>query len=145
MTAMPATGGMGSRNDDLRKLRELLARSAMLASEHHVPSVLVGMAAEEGDLLFPDFVDFVESELRVEDGLFRLTRERAVLCLSDVAVATARDVLERLLRGFAEQGSHAAPPRYALRYLGVDPGTLALPVKDVLPTLFPSPDEQPAD
>jgi hypothetical protein len=136
MTAMPLSDGMGSRNDDPRKLRELLSRSAALASEHSVGSVLVGMAAEEGDVHFPDFVDFVESELRVEDRMFRMTRERAVLCLADIGTETAREVLARLLRGFTEQASHAESPRYQLHFLGVEPGTRVLAVKDVLPALF---------
>lgn len=144
MTAMPATNRMGVRNDDPRKLRELLARSAAMASEHGVASVLVGLGAEEGDLLFPDFVDFVESELRVEDGLFRMTRERALVVLSDVGLETAREVLERLLLGFAERASLAEPPRYVLRCLGVESGTRELAVKDVLPALFAPPEEDVA-
>lgn len=136
MAAMAVTDDTGSRNDDPRKLRDLLERTATLARDHGLPSALVGVAAPEGEALFPDFVDFLESELRVEDGLFRMTRERAVVCLADVDVDRAREVMERLQLGFAEQTARLEPPHYALRYVGVDPGTRSLPVKDVLPALF---------
>ena len=43
-----------STTDDPRKLRELLARSESLASDHGLPSVIMGLAGHEGDLLLPD-------------------------------------------------------------------------------------------
>jgi len=58
----------------------VLARTQSLATLHDVPSVVVGFAASEGNLLFPEFLAFLESELRVEDQIFRLTsRARAAL------------------------------------------------------------------
>ena len=34
----------------------MIARAASLAGEHEVSSALVGMAAEEGDSAFPDYI-----------------------------------------------------------------------------------------
>ena len=36
-------------------------------------SVVVGVAARQGDLLFPDYLAYLESALRVEDQIFRMT------------------------------------------------------------------------
>jgi len=72
------------QNDDPRKLSAMIARVSELAETHAVSSVVVGVAAEEGDLLFPDYLAYLESALRVEDQIFRMTRERAVLYLADV-------------------------------------------------------------
>src|SRR6516164_8823107 len=97
-------------SDDPRRLRDVIARTQALASEHAIPSVVVGFAAREGDRLFPDFVAFVESELRVEDSIFRLTRERALLFLTDLDREQARSVVERLLAGFLREVPLAAAP-----------------------------------
>ena len=59
----------GSQYDDPRKLRELLDKAASLASDHALTSVVVGLGGREGDLMFPELVDFVESALRVDDGV----------------------------------------------------------------------------
>ena len=88
--------------DDPRKLRDVLARTQSLATMHDVPSVVVGFAASEGNLLFPELIAFLESELRVEDQIFRLTRERALLFLSDVGHEQAVSVVERLRATFQE-------------------------------------------
>jgi hypothetical protein len=133
MDAMPRSP---TSADDPRRLREVLARAQSLAAEHAVPTVVVGFAAPEGDRLFPDFVAFVESELRVEDAVFRLTRERALLFLTDVAAEQARAVVERLLAGFEGEFPAVAGARIAVRYLDVEPGTAELSVKRVLPALF---------
>ena len=69
--------------DDPRKLSAMVARAASLAGEHEVSSALIGMAAEEGDPAFPDYIAYLQSALRVEDGIFRMTRERAVVHLAD--------------------------------------------------------------
>lgn len=132
-------------SDDPLRLREVLARTATLACEHRVPSVIVGFAAGEGDRLFPDFVAFVESELRVEDSVFRLTRDRALLFLTDVELEQSRAIVERLIAGFRREfptasRMHAGDgfdwPALRIRYYDVPRGTLDLTVKQVLPAIF---------
>ena len=125
-------------SDDPRRLRDVIARTQALASEHAVPFVVVGFAAREGDRVFPDFVAFVESELRVEDSIFRLTRERALLFLADLDREQARSVVERLLGGFLREVPLAAAPPIQVRYLEVPPGGEDLSVKQVLPAVFGS-------
>jgi GGDEF domain-containing protein len=122
--------------DDPRKLREVLARTQALAAEHAVASVVVGFATREGNLLFPDFLSFLESELRVEDQIFRLTRERALLILRDVAVEQARSVVERLREAFEREFPSRAGLDVEIRYLEVPPGTASISVKQVLPAIF---------
>jgi hypothetical protein len=131
-------------SDDPLRLREVLARTATLASDHRVPSVIVGFSSGEGDRLFPDFVAFVESELRVEDSVFRLTRDRALLFLADVDPEQARSVVERLVAGFRREFPTAPRtpsedigfPGIRIRYFDVPRGTLDLTVKQVLPAIF---------
>jgi len=125
-----------SRIDDPLKLRDLLGRAANLARRHELTSVVVGMAAPEGDLVFPEMLDFVESALRVDDVVFRMTRERAVLLLADVDAARAREVVERLLSDFRARFAVAREPELRLGYFEVGPGSGDLTVKDVLPALF---------
>ena len=50
-------------NDDPRKLSQMIARVSELAVDHAVCSVVVGVAAEEGDLLFPDYLSYLELSL----------------------------------------------------------------------------------
>jgi hypothetical protein len=128
--------------DDPRKLREVLARTETLASEHDVASVVVGFAAREGSLLFPDFLAFLGSELRVEDQIFRLTRERALLILRDVDVAQARAVIERLEAAFEREFPSIEVLTVEIRYLAVPPGKQELSVKSVLPAIFAGEDER---
>jgi hypothetical protein len=130
--------------DDPRRLRDILARTQALAAEHAVPSVVVGFAAREGDRLFPDFVAFVESELRVEDSVFRLTRERALLFLADVGQEQARAVVDRLLAGFQREFPALAALPFQVRLFEVAPGGEELSVKQVLPAIFAS-DGEAAD
>jgi hypothetical protein len=133
MTAMP----LGApRNDDPRRMRELLGHYAGLASRHDLSSVLVGLAAAEGDLLFPELVDFFESALRVDDRIFRMTRERAVLFLADVDRARAEEIVKRGLSGFRAQFALSADPEIALGWFQLGPGSSRVTVKDVLPALF---------
>jgi hypothetical protein len=127
-------------SDDPRKLREVLARTQALAAEHDVASVVVGFATAEGQLLFPDFLAFLESELRVEDQIFRLTRERALLILRDVRAAQAESVVERLREAFGREFPSPDPLAVEIRYLEIRPGTEAISVKQVLPAVFGSPD-----
>jgi hypothetical protein len=124
------------RNHDPLRLRELLSRAENLAAQHALSSVVVGMAGLEGDLIFPEIVDYVESALRVDDTIFRLTRERAVLVLADVDRRRAEEIVERLRSGFCEQYAQSAGPRVHLGYFEVTPQHKHLTVKEVLPTVF---------
>jgi len=128
----------GQSNDDPRKLSAMITRVSDLALAHSVASVVVGLVAEEGDLVFPEFVNFLQSALRVEDGIFRMTRERAVLHLADVDVARAGDVIERLTSDFCDEFPSSARPTFTLRMLEVKPGSSRLRVKDVLTDIFSS-------
>jgi hypothetical protein len=128
------------RNDDPRKLSKMIARISDLAESHSVCSVVVGIAAAEGDLLFPDYVSYLESALRVEDQIFRMTRERAVLYLSDVDATCAAEVLVRLFSEFCDEFPSAQAPEFGQRMLEVKPGVGPLSVKDVLTSVFGSRD-----
>jgi hypothetical protein len=122
--------------DDPSKLRDLIDRVATLSTQHALTSVIVGMTGDQSDLDFPEIVDFVESELRVEDAIFRMTRERIVLFVADVDERAAREIMERILIGFQERSSTIDPPEVGLRYFEVRPNALHLSVKQVLPALF---------
>jgi hypothetical protein len=124
-------------NDDPRKLSALIERVSDLAVAHSVSSVLVGMTADEGDLTFPEYVRFLQSALRVEDGIFRMTRERAVLHLADVDSSRAEDVLERLTGDFCAEFPALNRPRFQLKIFEVKSGAGGLRVKDVLTRIFP--------
>lgn len=123
-------------NDDPRKLSALIARVSDLASEHGVASVVAGLAAEEGDLVFPEYVHFLQSALRVEDGIFRMTRERAVVHLADVDPKRAEEVLERLAGDFCDEFPAMRRPTFQLRLLEVKPDAGEVRVKDVLTRIF---------
>ncbi len=129
----------GSRIDDPRKLRDLLGKAASLASDYSLHSVVVGIAGREGDLLFPEIIDFFESTLRVDDSIFRMTRERAVLVLADVDRARAEEILERLMNGFRERFSTAVDPEVSLGFFEVTPDERDVTVKHVLLALFTAP------
>lgn len=136
---MVATPLDGSRIDDPRKLREMLDKVAQLASDHRLTSVVVGMASPTGDLLFPEVVDFVESALRVDDSIVRMTRERSVLFLSDVDRLQAEEIMARILSGFGERFAAAEPPPVSLGFYEVAPHAKQATIKDVLPALFTVP------
>jgi len=123
-------------SDDPRKLRTLFSRAASLAGLHDVPSVMAGMTAEQSDRCFVDFVDFLESSLRVEDGIFRMTRDRVVLHLADVEQKQAADVLDRLLARFQQEFPQLAETTFRTRYAEVRPGGDEPTIKKSLPTLF---------
>ncbi len=122
--------------DDPRRLRELLERCCDLANEHTLPSVVVGVAGVEGDLLFPELVDYIESALRVEDAVFRMTRERAVLFVADVDRGRALEIVERLLADFRERFPTARAPDVSLGFYQVAPGMQRPALKEVLPAVF---------
>ncbi len=126
------------QNDDPRKLSAMIARVSELTETHAVPSVFVGVAAEEGDLLFPDYLAYLESALRVEDQIFRMTRERAVLYLSDVDATGAAEVLVRIFAEFCEEFPTSEAPEFAQRMLEIQPGVGPLSVKNVLTSVFGS-------
>jgi hypothetical protein len=124
-------------NDDPRKLRELLTRTQHTANEHDVTCVVVGVAGVEGDLLFPDLVAFVEATLRIEDAIFRMTRERVVLFLADIDIKQSQAVLERIFSDFAQDFPSSSMPPVNLAYFEIEPHRpKEAIVKDVLPLLF---------
>jgi hypothetical protein len=135
MMAMPLNE---PRNDDPRKLRALLDKVVNLADDHSLTSVVVGMSGAEGDLIFPEVVDFVGSALRMDDAIFRMTRDRAVLFLADADRARAREIVERVMDAFAEQFATAATPDVGISYFEVAPGKQDLTLKHILPLLFAS-------
>lgn len=120
---------------DPRHLRALFERASLLSRKHRLPSVFVGVAGPEGDLLVRDFLDFVEAELRVEDIVYRLLRERAVLWLADVDLAGANGVMGRLHDDFASRFPTTLGLRIERGFHRVEPGTVPT-AKDVLPLLF---------
>jgi len=126
----------GSVNDDPRKLRGLLERASDLAREHAVSSVMLGLAAGEGDLAFPDFVEFLQSALRVEDAIFRMTRERAVIHLADLDRTQAQEVLDRLAADFCNEYPSLSTPAFEVRFFDVKPGAEKPRVKDMLTEIF---------
>lgn len=138
MTARSAARKEELARTDPRRLRELMDRVTGLAEAHRVSSVVVGVAGRDGDPQISDFMDFVESALRMEDAVFRMTRERSVLFLTDVDRAQAEDVVERLVLSFAEQTASPQPPSLALGYADVAAGPEAPLLRDVLLEAFPA-------
>jgi hypothetical protein len=136
---MVANSMTGQTNDDPRRLRGLLDRACDLAREHAVPSVMLGLAAREGDLSFPDFIVFLQSALRVEDAIFRMTRERAVVHLADLELVGAREVFDRLVAEFCDEFPAMVAPDFEVRSYEVKPGVAEVRVKDVLTELFAPP------
>jgi hypothetical protein len=124
---------------DPRRLREILDRALNLAIRHSLTSVLVGLAGDEGDPLFPEVVTYVESGLRVDDSVFRMTPERVILLLTDVDVPRAEAIVARLAEEFAERFPAAAEARLDVHCLEVTSESLELTLKQVLPRLFPGP------
>lgn len=124
------------RHDDPRKLTAMIARVSDLACNHAVCSVVVGVAAEEGDLFFPDYVDFLVASLRVEDQIFRMTRERVLLYLSDVDATGAAEVLVRIYSEFCKEFPAAQQPEFEQRMLEIRPGSPPISVRDVLTSVF---------
>ena len=122
--------------DDPRKLSALVARASNLASEYSVPSVLVGLVAQEGDTTFPEYIHYLQSALRVEDGIFRMTRERAVIHLADVDRDQALSVLERLAEAFSDEFPALSRPNYRIQIFEAKSDTEELRVKDILTRIF---------
>lgn len=101
-----------------------------------MPSVVLGLAAREGDSSFPEFVAFLQSALRVEDAIFRMTRERAVIHLADLDSGRAEEVFGRLITDFSDEFPSMTAPDFEVRYFEVKPGLSELRVRDVLTELF---------
>ena len=133
---MGATIAISGGNDDPRRLREMLGKAVDLASDHALHCVVVGLAGREGDLLFPEVIDFVESALRVDDAIFRMTRERVVLFLADVDRERAGEIIDRLLHGFRERFAPTVDASVDLGYFEISPGATGVTIKDVLPAVF---------
>ena len=80
---------------------DLVPEDADLAREHAVPSVVLGLAAREGDLSFPEFVAFLQSALRVEDAIRRA--QWFLLGLGKLGeMGGAREVAEQLVAAYAD-------------------------------------------
>jgi hypothetical protein len=133
MSAMPETP-LSKR--DPRHLRAMIDRAGDLAREHAVTSVFVGIAGREGDLVAPEFIEFVESALRMEDAVFRMLRERAVLLLTDVDRARAEAILGRLRDDFAAQFAPSAGLDIGLGFYELGPGANGALAKEILPAIF---------
>jgi len=125
-----------TQNDDPLLMRELLHKAASLSEQHDMTCIMVGMAANEGDVLFPEIVNYIESALRVDDAVFRMTRERVVLFLADVDRAGAEEILRRNLAGFSEVFSTTSEPAISLGFFEMNSRTLQATMKDVLPRIF---------
>jgi hypothetical protein len=121
---------------DPRRLRALMDRAFLLMQEHRIGSVFIGIAGPEGDLLVPEFIAFLESQLRVEDGIFVLTRERAVLLLTDLDLAQAKQVVSRIRDDFAHRFPTAGDLPVVIRFHPVRAGGKQPTAKTVLPKLF---------
>ena len=125
-----------TQNDDPLLMRELLHKAASLSEQHEMTCVMVGIAANEGDLLFPEIVNYIESELRVDDAVFRMTRERVVLFLADVNRAGAEEIMRRNLAGFREVFTTTSEPVVSLGFFEMNFRTHEATMKDVLPQIF---------
>lgn len=126
----------GQLNDDPRKLSAMIARAGDLAESHDVSSVVVGLAAEPGDRRFPEYIDFLAGSLRVEDAIFRMTRERAVVHLADCSLEQAEKILERLEGQFASEFPSLSKLAFVLHTFEVKPGGERPRVKEVLTEIF---------
>ena len=126
----------GQVNDDPRKLSAMIARAGDLAESHDVGSVLVGFAAEQGDGRFPEYIDFLQGSLRVEDAIFRMTRERAVVHLADCSKEQADKILARLESQFTSEFPSLSSLAFVMHTFEVKAGAQRPRVKDVLTEIF---------
>ncbi|HIF95692.1 MAG TPA: hypothetical protein EYQ54_01460 [Myxococcales bacterium] len=122
--------------DDPRKLSALISRVSSLASDYAVPSVLVGLVADVGDTTFPEYIHYLQSALRVEDGIFRMTRERAVIHLADVDREQAEQVMERLAEAFSDEFPALSRLNIRTQVYEAKTDTPELRVKDILTRIF---------
>ena len=141
MEAMATSQSLSKQ--DPRRLRGMMERASDLARGHQVTSVFVGIAGREGDFLAPEFIDFVESALRMEDAIFRLIRERAVVLLTDADRSRAEEIFERLLGDFAARFGSSAELEVELGYYQIDGHGGHATAKVVLPAIFTPREEAP--
>jgi hypothetical protein len=134
MAAMATTHSLSKQ--DPRRLRGMMDRATDLARDHRVGSVFVGIAGREGDPLAPEFIEFVESALRMEDAIFRLIRERAVVLLTDADRDRAESIFERLCSDFAARFGSLTAFEVDLGYFQVDGDGGYATAKMVLPAIF---------
>ena len=134
MAAMAPTHSLPKH--DPRRLRGMMERASDLARGHQVTSVFVGIAGREGDFLAPEFIDFVESALRMEDAIFRLIRERAVVLLTDADRDRAEEIFERLRGDFAARFGSSMEFEVVLGYFQVNGHGGHATAKVVLPAIF---------
>ena len=83
----------------------------------------------------------ITSALRVDDAVYRMTRDRAVIFLSDVSRATGEEIVQRNLARFGEEFAAAEGPKVELGFFEVTPASGEVTVKQVLPALFAGIDE----
>ena len=140
MAAMAPTHSLPKH--DPRRLRGMMDRASDLARCHQVTSVFVGIAGREGDLLAPEFIDFVEGALRMEDAIFRLIRERAVVLLADADREQAEGIFRRLCGDFGARFAPSTEFEVELRYFQVDGRGGHATAKEVLPAIF-GPSQEP--
>ena len=133
MVSMPLND---SKYDDPRKLRDLLDKVVTLAGDHQLRSVLVGISGLEDDLLFPDFIAFVGSSLRIDDSIFRMTRTRAVFSIADSNLNCAREIMNRVISDFGQQFAVPEEPTIRISYFEVAPSLQQPTLKEILPALF---------
>jgi len=134
MEAMATSQSLSKQ--DPRRLRGMMDRASDLARGHQVTSVFVGIAGREGDFLAPEFIDFVESALRMEDAIFRLIRERAVVLLTDADRSQAEEIFERLRGDFAARFGSSGELEVELGYYQIDGHGGHATAKVVLPAIF---------
>jgi hypothetical protein len=125
-----------AQNDDPRKLRDLLDKVVNLAGDHQLKSVLVGISGLEEDLLFPELVAFVGSSLRIDDAIFRMTRNRAVFSIADTDLNCAREIMDRVINDFGERFAVPEEPTIRVSYFEVAPSLEQPTLKEILPALF---------
>ena len=142
MAEMAATHPLSKH--DPRRLRLMMERASDLARLHQLTSVFVGIAGREGDRLAPEFIDFVESALRMEDAIFRLIRERAVVLLTDADRDQAEEIFERLCGDFSARFGSLTDFEVELGYFQVDGHGGHATAKVVLPAIF-RPVEEPEE
>lgn len=125
------------RPEDPRRLRVLLDRGLELSQAHGLTTVVVGLAGQEGDLLLPELLDYIQSALRIEDSIHRITRERAVLFLADVSRTQVEAILDRLRVEFGERFPTTKGPDLSIACYEIRPGGDPPTLKEVLPAVFP--------